>query len=103
MAAVGCAYGPVGNSCPGLYRTGPDSYTIASPRYDDDDNPSLPECARLTGICTDLWAYSIAGLHWKSQGSDPANSAGVTPSWKFRPGRVDLSTTPGNAVSTAML
>ncbi|MFD6115524.1 hypothetical protein ACFWG0_36315 [Streptomyces yangpuensis] len=66
--------GPVGNSCPGLYRTGPDSDIIASPRYDDDDNPSLPESARLAGICTDLWAYPISDLeHWKSQGGDSAN------------------------------
>ncbi|MEW1548394.1 hypothetical protein [Streptomyces tsukubensis] len=71
MAAVGCAYGWVGNSCPGLYRTGPDSYIIATPRYDDDGNPSLSEDTRLAAICTDLWAYSIADLeHWKSQGGD---------------------------------
>ncbi|MCZ1021106.1 hypothetical protein [Streptomyces noursei] len=73
MAAVGCAYGPVGNSCPGLYRTGPDSYIIASPRYDDDDNPSIPESTRLAGICTNLWAYSLADFeHWKAKGGDPA-------------------------------
>ncbi|MFD7661234.1 hypothetical protein [Streptomyces sp. NPDC059788] len=73
MAAVGCAYGPVGNSCPGLYCTAPDSYVIASPRYDDDDMPSLPESIHLAAICTDLWAYSIADLdHWKSQGGDPS-------------------------------
>ncbi|MET9657873.1 hypothetical protein [Streptomyces sp. NPDC006510] len=73
MAAVGCAYGPVGNSCPGLYRTCPDSYIIASPCYDDDDKPSLPESACLANICTDLWAYSIVDLeHWKAKGGDPA-------------------------------
>ncbi|MGW1496932.1 hypothetical protein [Streptomyces sp. NPDC002402] len=72
MAAIGCAYGPVGNSCPGLYRTGPDSYIIASPRCDEDDNPSLPEDTCLASICTDLWAYSIADFeHWKAQGGDP--------------------------------
>lgn len=72
MAAIGCAYGPVGNSCPGLYRTDPDSYIIASPHYDEDDNSSLPEETRLASICTNLWAYSVADFnHWKAQGGDP--------------------------------
>lgn len=73
MAAAGCAYGPVGNSCPGLYRTGPDTYVIASPRPDDEGNPSLPESDRLATICTDVWAYSCADFeHWKAQGGDPS-------------------------------
>ncbi|MFB6881428.1 hypothetical protein ACFCY8_11385 [Streptomyces noursei] len=72
MAAIGCAFGPVGNSCPGLYRTGPDSYIIASPRRDENDNPSLPEDACLASICTDLWAYSLADYeHWQARGGDP--------------------------------
>ncbi|MER0477075.1 hypothetical protein ABR737_01650 [Streptomyces sp. Edi2] len=74
MAAIGCAFGPASNCGLGLYRTGPDSYIIASPRADDEDNPSLPESTRLAGICTDLWAYSIADFQaWKSRGGDPAN------------------------------
>lgn len=73
MAAVGCAYGPTGNCGLGLYRVGPDSYIIASPGYDDDDIPSLPESDRLAGIITDLWAYSCADFeHWQSRGGDPA-------------------------------
>ncbi|MFI1769098.1 hypothetical protein ACH41H_44700 [Streptomyces sp. NPDC020800] len=72
MAAAGCAYGPVGNTCPGLYRTGPDTYVVARPGYDEDDNPDLPEDDSLAGIVTDLWAYSIADFeHWKSRGGDP--------------------------------
>ncbi|MFB6887204.1 hypothetical protein ACFCY8_41020 [Streptomyces noursei] len=79
MAAVGCAYGPVGNSCPGLYRTSPDSYIIARPHYDDDDNPSIPVSTRLATIWTDLRAYSIADLeHWKAKGGDPAKLLGWT-------------------------
>ncbi|WP_331727416.1 hypothetical protein OG871_40385 (plasmid) [Kitasatospora sp. NBC_00374] len=71
MAAIGCAYGPVGNSCPGLYRTGADAYVIASPRYDEDDSPSLPEEDCLASIVTDLWAYSIADLEdFKRRGGD---------------------------------
>lgn len=62
MAAAGCAYGPVGNSCPDLYRTGPDSYTIARSGWNDEDEDLLPAGERLAGICTDLWAYSIADL-----------------------------------------
>jgi hypothetical protein len=73
MAAIGCAYGPVGNTCPGLYRTGDDSYIIANPEYDyeDDEKPSLPESDCLASICTDLWAYSIADYEdWKARGGD---------------------------------
>jgi hypothetical protein len=74
MAAVGCAYGPVGNSCPGMYRAGVDSYVIASPDvdWDDDEKPSIPDDARVASICTDLWAYSIADFEdWKAKGGDP--------------------------------
>ncbi|MFJ6438829.1 hypothetical protein [Streptomyces sp. NPDC091416] len=75
MAEIGCAYGPVGNTCPGLYRTGDDSYIIASPEYDydDDEKPSLPESDCIANICTDLWAYSIADYDdWKRRGGNPA-------------------------------
>jgi len=62
MAAVGCAYGPVGNTCPGLYRTGEGTYAIASPDCDEDkgDNVLPDGWTYLAGIITDLWAYSIA-------------------------------------------
>lgn len=65
MASVGCAYGPVGNSCPGLYCTGDGTYVIANAWTDDDDEIIDPEAKgweRLASICTDLWAYSIADL-----------------------------------------
>lgn len=73
-AAAGCAYGPVGNSCPGLYKTGDDTYVIASPEYDDDIKAVLPEgWELLAGIVTDLWAYSIADYQdWLSEGGNPA-------------------------------
>ncbi|WP_331733260.1 hypothetical protein OG948_60510 (plasmid) [Embleya sp. NBC_00888] len=72
MAAQGCAYGPVGNSCPGFYRTGPGNYIIAAPWHDDEGIPSLPEDTRLAGVCTDLWAYSIADFDdWIARGGDP--------------------------------
>ncbi|MBV9026203.1 MAG: hypothetical protein JO362_20985 [Streptomycetaceae bacterium] len=72
MAAIGCAYGPAGNCGLGLYRTGADSYIIASPAYDEDDTPSLPEDTCLANICTDLWAYSVADFeHWQARGGDP--------------------------------
>ena len=62
FAAQGCAFGPVGNTCPGLYRTGPDTYVIASPRYDEEKGDVvLPDgWTWLAGIVTDLFAYSIA-------------------------------------------
>ncbi len=75
MAKAGCAYGPVGNSCPGLYRTGTDTYVIASPGYDpESDQEILPaDWTRLAGIITDLWAYSIADFaDWKARGGNPA-------------------------------
>jgi hypothetical protein len=75
MAAQGCAYGPVGNSCPGLYRTGPDRYVIASPGWDGDgDEEIIPEgWERLASVITDLWAYSVADYgDWVARGGDPA-------------------------------
>lgn len=75
MAAIGCAYGPVGNSCPGLYQLlGEGRYVIASPAYDDDDEPigDLATAKDLASICTNLWAYSIADYEdWKAKGGDP--------------------------------
>lgn len=73
MAAQGCAYGPVGNTCPGLYRTGEDTYVIAIPDYDEKaDAEILPESwTELAGIITDLWAYSIADYEdWQAKGGD---------------------------------
>ena len=70
MAAQGCAYGPVGNTCPSLYRTGPDTYVIASV---DEDDPCLPDSSRLATVCTDLWAYSCADLDdFLARGGDRA-------------------------------
>ncbi|GGS85211.1 hypothetical protein GCM10010156_49780 [Planobispora rosea] len=72
MAAIGCAYGPTSNCGLGLYRTGPDSYIIATASLDEADNPSPPDSACLASICTDLWAYSCADFeHWKARGGDP--------------------------------
>jgi len=71
MASIGCAYGPV-SSCAGLYRTGPDSYIIASPDYDQDDEPSLPEDTLVAEVAINRWAYSIADIEdWKARGGDP--------------------------------
>jgi hypothetical protein len=62
MAAVGCGYGPVGNSCPSVFRRPDGSYAIANLEYDEEtDEPVLPEgWVSVASICTDLWAYSIA-------------------------------------------
>ncbi|MFI7087747.1 hypothetical protein ACIBUR_29640 [Streptomyces anulatus] len=71
MAELGCAFGPVGNSCPGLYRTGADSYVIAHEYTDEDteEAPVLPESDRLARIVTDLWAYMLADFEdWKTKG-----------------------------------
>ena len=55
-AEIGCAYGPVGNSCPSIFKN-PDGegYVIAA--VDSDEHPEFGKS--LAGIITDLWAYSI--------------------------------------------
>lgn len=74
MAKLGCAYGAVGNSCPNLYQTGEGTYVIATPDYGDDDAEDTDEPVsvpgkELAGICTDLWAYSIADYDdWIAKG-----------------------------------
>lgn len=87
MAAQGCAFGYVGNTCPGLYRTGDGTYAIASLAYDwgEDDNDSgegeiRPEgWEELAGICTDLWAYSIADYEaWKARSTRELRAYGDT-------------------------
>lgn len=63
FAEIGCAWGFVGNSSPGLYRTGEHTYVIASPDYDEEtDEVTGPLAAikPLAAICTDTWAYCIA-------------------------------------------
>lgn len=86
MAAAGCAYGPVGNSCPGLYLTGEGTYVIASAGYDEDaDQEVRPDgWLRLAGVITDLWAYSIADYEdWKARGGDGARFARQEPGWDW--------------------
>lgn len=77
FAKQGCAFGPVGNSCPGLWKTGEDTYVIARMPYSDDEDAEeydepvpIPEGAQqLASICTDLWAYSIADYdEWLKRG-----------------------------------
>ena len=65
-AKRGLAYGFVGNSCPGVYRTRK-GYLIANPPCTEEWNGEkyVPVKAtpfrhrRVAGICTDLWWYSI--------------------------------------------
>ncbi|WP_446047621.1 hypothetical protein [Streptomyces olivaceus] len=68
MAALGCAFGHVGNTSPSLYRAQErDSYLIAAPGHDDQDASSLHEC--LAEIDTTLWAYALADFEdWKAKG-----------------------------------
>jgi hypothetical protein len=89
MAAAGCAYGPVGNSCPGLYRTEDGTYVIASLAYSEEtDDEVLPAgWEHLASVITDLWAYSIADFEdWKARGGDPESLG-----W----GQTVLDVTPG--------
>lgn len=79
MAKAGCAFGYVGNTSPGLFRTADGTYVIASldyyPGEDDDELPAEeatpPGWTLLAQVCTDLWAYSIADFEdWASRGGN---------------------------------
>jgi hypothetical protein len=79
MERAGCAFGPVGNTSPGLFSTGGDSYAIASLDYypgDGETGLSQEEATPqgwtlLAKTCTDLWAYSIADFEdWASRGGN---------------------------------
>lgn len=86
MAAQGCAYGPVQNTCPNLYRlAAPGKFVIASPAYSEDED-DWGECElgftaseydgaeKIAGVCTDLWAYSICDHDdYLARGGDPEN------------------------------
>lgn len=69
-AAIGMSHGFVGNTCPGVYKLGGDSFKIASEPYEDywdeekkeylprkDLSPFVGE--RVASVCTDLWWYSL--------------------------------------------
>lgn len=55
MAAIGCAYGVVGNSSPGVYKVDEGHYQVAN--FDEDDSREP-----LTHVITDLWAYCMTDL-----------------------------------------
>lgn len=86
MAKLGCAYGPVGNSCPTLWKTGEDTYIVArkpwltgdEDEWADEDSVPAPEGAEsLAGIITDLWAYCIADYDdWLAKGGKPVEELG---------------------------
>ena len=68
-AAVGMAYGSVGNTCPGVYQTGKASFKVACPAFPERWNGKawVPRKRktrwrgkRVAWICTDLWWYSMA-------------------------------------------
>ena len=54
MAAVGCAHGFVGNSCPGVYQTKLNTFIIAG-----SGEKGSPRGTKVASVCTDLWWYSI--------------------------------------------
>lgn len=59
-AAIGCARGFVGNSCPGIYRKDNDTILVAATEYDDDGEEKNIPGDRLGSITTDYWSYSFA-------------------------------------------
>lgn len=89
-ARLGCAYGAVGNSCPGIYELSPGSYVIANPEMDwdaDDEVPLSLGGKQVASICTDLWAYSLADHDdYVSKGGDVEYADGVIeiPAGRYR-------------------
>jgi len=63
-AKAGLALGSVGNSCPSVWRMADGSFTVANWAYESEmGEQRIPEgVTGLTGILTDLWAYSIMSL-----------------------------------------
>ena len=60
MEKIGCAYAFVGNSCPSIYKTGEDIFTISSGGYNKKTDEDIePEGVHVASIITDLWWYSI--------------------------------------------
>lgn len=71
-AKLGMAYGPLGNSSPGLYRVGA-GYEIATPEYDEERDDFEEGDAPLARIITDLWAFCIVDLdQFNQRGGDLA-------------------------------
>ena len=78
MAESGCAYGPVLNTCPHLYRDRAGRLFVARVPYNELAGPDEPEYLlpegweELAWICTDLWAYSLADYEvWLERGGKP--------------------------------
>lgn len=74
-AAAGMGYGYVGNSCPGIYKMGPNHFVIGRDGYElrDDGDVETPHAGKRIGtICTDLWWYSIGDDDYlKTKGYKP--------------------------------
>jgi hypothetical protein len=71
FAAQGCAFGFVGDNWPDLYRTGENTYVLASPAYDEDaDEPLAPKgWEKLADVTGAVWSYSLADYEdWKARG-----------------------------------
>lgn len=89
MAEIGCAHLFVGNTCPGVYRTGPDELAVASAGF----QPEQPGRLRLeidgrqvdgeaaAGVTTDLWWVSVVdGDEFDRRGaSQQVQEISVTP------------------------
>lgn len=74
-AKNGLLHGFVGNSCPGVFQD-KERILIAIASDDCDDIPGT----RISGICTDLWWYSIADLDdLVSRGGEPELIVDVAP------------------------
>lgn len=87
-AKIGMLHFFVGNSCPGVYKTGKDQFAISSSGYDEATDENLThEGEEVASVCTDLWWVSIVdgdeadrrGLEYRSGHWSENEPVEVTP------------------------
>ncbi len=72
MEQIGCAHAFVGNSCPGVYKVGPNQFTITSGGMGPRGGFVKPRGQHVATIVTDLWWYTIVdGDEYKRRLSHP--------------------------------
>lgn len=60
MEKIGCAHAFVGNSCPGVYKTGENTFIIAAHGYDEETDENInPEGIEVANTGGDISWYSI--------------------------------------------
>lgn len=85
MEKIGCAHAFVGNSSPGVYKTGENTFIVASSGYNEKTGgEKKPKGKRVATICTDLWWYSI--VDWNEFKKRKCNGKYQIDKVKVKPG-----------------